>query len=109
MAICIIPSVSPVPPFGLVPDRSTGVFFQAIMHNALSKPFLFAITFSLAAPLFAQQPNLQAMTPQQREAEAAKTEVYQPVPKVVTPGTPASQPPSDAIVLFDGKNEDQWV
>jgi hypothetical protein len=37
------------------------------------------------------------------------TEVWQPVPKVVTPGADCDAPPSDAIILFDGKNLDQWV
>ncbi len=37
------------------------------------------------------------------------TEFYTPVPKVVTPGISASNAPSDAIILFDGKNLDQWV
>lgn len=37
------------------------------------------------------------------------TEVWEPVPAVVTPGATDSDPPSDAIVLFDGKNLDQWV
>ena len=37
------------------------------------------------------------------------TEVYTPVPKVVTPGKINGDVPSDAIVLFDGKNLDEWV
>lgn len=37
------------------------------------------------------------------------TEVYEPVPPVVTPGKTNSDAPSDAIILFNGKNIDQWV
>ncbi|MGH9656826.1 MAG: 3-keto-disaccharide hydrolase [Bryobacteraceae bacterium] len=37
------------------------------------------------------------------------TEVWQPVPQVVTPGRTCGAPPSDAIVLFSGKNLNQWV
>ena len=37
------------------------------------------------------------------------TEVWSPVPPVVTPGATDSAPPSDAIVLFNGANQDAWV
>ena len=37
------------------------------------------------------------------------TEIWTPVPAIVTPGATNAAPPSDAIVLFDGKNQDQWV
>jgi hypothetical protein len=37
------------------------------------------------------------------------TELYTPVPPVVTPGKSSDDPPSDAIILFDGKNLDKWV
>ena len=46
--------------------------------------------------------NAQQMKPQD-------TELWEPVPKVVTPGKTPSDAPSDAIVLFDGKNLSQWV
>ena len=37
------------------------------------------------------------------------TEKWEPVPKVVTAGKQNSDAPSDAVILFDGKNLDQWV
>ena len=38
-----------------------------------------------------------------------ETEYYTPVPKIVTPGKSCGDAPSDAIILFDGVNLDQWV
>ena len=37
------------------------------------------------------------------------TEFYTPVPPVVTPGKTCGDAPSDAIVLFNGDNLNQWV
>ena len=56
---------------------------------------------SVPVSVFAQQPATQP--------KPEETEVWKPVPPIVTPGATDSAPPSDAIVLFDGKNEDEWV
>lgn len=45
----------------------------------------------------------------QQTAKPEDTEIWTPVPKVITPGNTFRDAPSDAIVLFDGKNLDQWV
>jgi len=44
-----------------------------------------------------------------QQGDPKLTEFYTPVPPVVTPGKTNSDAPSDAIILFDGKNLDQWV
>lgn len=43
-----------------------------------------------------------------KAADPKATEQWEPVPKIVTPGKQDSAPPSDAIVLFDGRDLDQW-
>ena len=43
------------------------------------------------------------------QAKPEDTEVWEPIPKVVTPGATFRDAPSDAIVLFNGKNLDEWV
>ncbi|UOG75140.1 DUF1080 domain-containing protein [Hymenobacter tibetensis] len=45
----------------------------------------------------------------QQTAKPEDTEVWEPVPKVVVPGKTSNDAPADALVLFDGKNLDQWV
>ena len=74
------------------------------MRSYFSRPLAFVTVLALAAPLFAQQGT--TTSPPMKHQD---TEVYEPVPPIVTPGVTNSAPPSDAIVLFDGKNLDQWV
>jgi hypothetical protein len=35
--------------------------------------------------------------------------MWKPVPRIVSPGTECGAPPSDALVLFNGKDLDEWV
>ncbi len=59
------------------------------------KSILILLSFSLAA--FAQE----AKTP-------VSTELWEPVPPVITPGE-GTAAPSDAMVLFDGTNLNEWT
>src|ERR1700748_608148 len=45
----------------------------------------------------------------QEKGKPEDTETWEPIPKVVTPGATFKDAPSDAIILFDGKNLDEWV
>jgi len=56
---------------------------------------------TLASPL------LYAAQAQQPQADPKLTEVWEPVPRVVTPGV-GTAAPSDAIVLFNGRDLSEW-
>ena len=58
-----------------------------------------ALLIVLSSTLFAQKPA----------GKPEDTEVWQPEPKVVTPGATCAAAPSDAIILFDGENLNEWV
>ncbi|MBD7922956.1 MULTISPECIES: 3-keto-disaccharide hydrolase [Xanthomonas] len=65
----------------------------------MTRPFLTAACLLAAAPAFAQAGGDLSRDP-------AKTEVWKPVPAIVA--TPPGRAPSDAIVLFDGKDLSAW-
>ncbi|GAC1443988.1 MAG: hypothetical protein NVSMB63_13110 [Sediminibacterium sp.] len=59
----------------------------------LSAAFIAGISFANAQ---------DKATQESREKEAAKTEIWEPVPQVITPGKTCGDAPSDAIVLYNG-------
>ena len=69
-------------------------------------PRILALVTVIVAVASAQPPSSPAAGTKPKPQD---TEVWQPEPKVVTPGATNANAPSDAIVLFDGKNLDEWV
>ncbi|GGA65850.1 endo-1,3-1,4-beta glucanase-related protein [Edaphobacter acidisoli] len=72
------------------------------MNRALSLIALLAVASITGAQSLAQAPGATKPKPE-------ATEFYQPVPPVVTPAATVGNPPSDAIILFDGTDTHQWV
>ncbi|UEX19252.1 DUF1080 domain-containing protein [Stenotrophomonas sp. SI-NJAU-1] len=72
---------------------------QLMDHAMKIAPLLIAAGVLAAAPAFAQANTEPTRDP-------AKTEVWTPVPATVA--TPPGKAPSDAIVLFDGKDASAW-
>jgi hypothetical protein len=75
------------------------------MKSAILCTLVLAASAALVAAQDAQ-PAAQVVQPKPKPMD---NEVWTPVPTVVTPGATCDAPPSDAIILFDGKNEDEWV
>lgn len=75
------------------------------MNKKIFATITVIFSFSL---LYAQKNIADSIKEAARVAEAAKTEVWAPEPPIVTPGATAQDAPSDAIVLFNGKDLDQW-
>jgi len=93
----------------VAPIDSAGYMLLHIMRPQVLMLLAFFVTMTAFLP--AQQSPAPS-APSGQAASTAKpedTEVWQPVPKVVTPGANCAAAPSDAIILFDGKNLDEWV
>ncbi|MFH5885403.1 DUF1080 domain-containing protein [Halalkalibaculum sp. DA3122] len=63
----------------------------------------FAVALSVALVFF-----VTSCVAQDNQMEPEETEVWEPVPEKVEPGSSYGDPPSDAIVLFDGSDFSQW-
>ncbi|MBC5862956.1 3-keto-disaccharide hydrolase [Flavobacterium turcicum] len=67
--------------------------------------FLIVATITTAQHKFVNTPPEVSPMPMKPEM----TEIWEPQVQVVTPAKVLGNAPSDAIILFDGKNLDQWV
>ncbi len=67
----------------------------------LSLSLSLSLSLICSVHLFSQELDREKIDPK-------LTEVWKPVPRMVAPGD-TNTPPSDAIVLFDGTDTDQWT
>jgi hypothetical protein len=99
--------------FLLIRFGQHSVYPAEAMRNRISLLLTFTAVVVMTAAVCAQPATSEAAQGQTASTPAAPkpqdTEVWTPVPKVVAPGARCGDPPADAIVLFDGKNLDQWV
>ena len=81
------------------------------MKPITAKLFITSILVSFVAITVAQQKPYVAPVPatSPMAMKPEMTEIWNPEVKTITPGKKDSEAPSDAIVLFNGKNLDQWV
>jgi hypothetical protein len=71
-------------------------------------------TFMFTAALLCATAIAHAQTAEINKANLPSSnpdnaEIYVPIPRAVVPGAAFSNAPSDAIILFDGKNLDEWT
>lgn len=84
--------------------RSINKFQTMKISILLTATMLAATSFS-----FAQTTASEINAANKASANPDNAEIYTPLPNVVSPGKTFSNAPSDAIILFNGKNLDEWV
>lgn len=75
------------------------------LKNSFLMIALFSATVAMAQHKYVNTPP--EVSPMLMKPEM--TEIWEPQVKVITPAKILGNAPSDAIILFDGKNLDQWV
>ena len=85
---------------------ATSVYFLSMTRIAFFPLTALAGVFVATVTVLAQTPSQPANAAAPKPTD---TEVWSPEPVIVTPGAACGAPPSDAIILFDGKNLDEWV
>jgi hypothetical protein len=85
---------------------------QVIAMPSCKRFFFLCFTFLFIANIVSAQSAADSAAKAKKDRENAEkakaTEVYSPVPPIVSPGKSDAEPPSDALILFDGKNLDLW-
>jgi hypothetical protein len=94
-------------PFAYAASKHRISHFEGILMNC--QYGIPAPRLALAVLLLSQPWWVAALAQTPPVGDPKATEQWQPVPPIVSPGKVAGAPPSDAIVLFDGKNLDGWV
>src|SRR5665213_3526043 len=77
-------------------------------HLVPTRALILVATFGTIGAT-ASSSSLLAQTAAAAHPRPQDTEVWTPVPPIVTPGATDAQPPSDAVVLFAARNLVQWV
>src|SRR5689334_16814215 len=75
-------------------------------HQLYTMKKIHAFFLASASVLIFYSPS-NAQTPDKKTPESS--EIWEPQPRIITPGEKPGDAPSDATYLFDGKNLDNWV
>ncbi len=85
---------------------------QAIAVSSCKRLFFLCFLFLFVNLHLSAQLSMDSAAKAKKDKEdaikAKETEIYSPVPPIVTPGRTDAEPPSDALVLFNGENLDLW-